>query len=145
MVQNGNYFTNNIIGEVKKEDFVKGTPFIHPTMLIRKKDIEKIGGYPLYLRLEDYAMEMEMYANGFKGYIMPDILINYRMNEDGYKKKKYKYRVSESKVKWIYFRKLNIEFYKYIYCLKPILIGIIPNCIIKKLKNLKKEKCNKNE
>lgn len=114
-------------------------------MLIKKNDIEKIGGYPLYSRLEDYAMAMEMYVNGFKGYIMPDILINYRMNKDGYKKKKFRYRILESKVKWVYFRKLNIKFYKYIYCLKPIIIGIIPNNIIRILKNYKKEKSNKNE
>ena len=52
-------------------------------MLINKEHIQKIGGYPLYRRCQDYAMAMNMYANSYKGYIMEDILIDYRMDTDG--------------------------------------------------------------
>lgn len=122
----GIYYTTPKRGEVNKNDFIKGTPFVHPTMLLKKEDIEKIGGYPLYRRCQDYAMAMSMYANGFKGYIMDDILIDYRMDTDGYKKKKFKYRMLESKIRFHYYRKLKISIFQYIYCIKPIVAGLIP-------------------
>lgn len=129
--EEGIYLTTNRSGEISKEDFIKGTPFIHPTMIIRKKDINSIGGYPEYRRCQDYAMAMNMYANGYKGYIMNDILIDYRMNSEGYKKKKFKHRVNEAKIRLVYYRKLKMKWYSYIYVFKPIFIGLIPKKILK--------------
>ena len=128
--EKGIYKTTNHSGEIKKEDFVWGTPFIHPTMIIKTKDLKAIGGYPIYNRAEDYAMAMELYVHGYKGYIMKDVLIDYRMDSNGYKKKKFKYRIVEVKLKFKYFRKLKIKFYNYIYCLKPILAGVLPKKIL---------------
>lgn len=134
---NANYFnedgvfrTTRIFGEKCKEDFIKGTPFIHPTMIIKTKDIKSIGGYPRCRRGQDYAMAMEMYANGYKGYVMKDILIDYRMNTAGYKKKKFKYRLLEARIRWHYFNKLGMKKHYYIYCIKPILVGLIPKKIL---------------
>ena len=133
--ENGIFKTTKILGEKHKEDFIKGTPFIHPTMLIKTKDIKAIGGYPNCRRGQDYAMAMEMYANGYKGYVMEDILIDYRMNTAGYKKKKFKYRLLEFKIRWHYFNKLKIKKHYYIYCFKPILVGLIPKSMLEKYHN----------
>lgn len=135
--EKGIYNTTKRYGEIGKNDFIKGTPFIHPTMIIRTNDIKAIGGYPNYRRAQDYAMAMEMYANGYKGYVMEDVLIDYRMNSEGYKKKKFKYRLLEFKIRWHYFNKLNIKKCYYIYCFKPILIGLIPKKILEKYHNVK--------
>ena len=139
---NANYFnetgifkTTKEFGEKHKKDFIKGTPFIHPTMIIKTKDIKNIGGYPKYRRAQDYAMAMEMYSYGYKGYVMEDILIDYRMNTAGYKKKKFKYRLLELKIRWHYFRKLKISPFYYIYCFKPLLVGIIPKRMLEKYHN----------
>lgn len=129
----GVYNKSKVYGEIQKNDLLWGTPFTHPSLMIRKHDIIKAGGYPLYRRCEDYAMEMNMYAQGYKGYIMPEYLLNYRMTSDGYKKKKYKYRVIEAKVKLKYFRKMKIEWYKYFYVIKPLIVGLIPHSILKKI------------
>ncbi len=130
--ENGTYGISKRSGEIKKEDLVKGTPFIHPTMLINKSILKSIGGYPEYERVEDYAMVMNMYANGYKGYIMDEILLKYRMDKNGYKKKKYKYRFVEAKVKLIYFRKMKVKFYSYIFILKPFIAGMIPKRLLRK-------------
>lgn len=120
-------FESNFFGEVKKEDFLFGTPFAHPTLLLKKEDLLKIGGYPDYKRCQDYAMEMNMYANGYKGYIMNDILLKYRQEDDSYKKRSYKVRIIEYKVRKKFFKKLKIPFYKrFVYELKPLVIGLIP-------------------
>lgn len=124
--ENGIYGTSKSSGKVEKKQLVKGTPFIHPTMLIKKECIKQIGGYPNYRRAQDYAMIMKMYSNGFKGYIMDDVLIKYRMNQNGYKKKKFKYRIMEMKIRAKYYKELGLPPINYIYVLKPLIIGIIP-------------------
>lgn len=117
-------------GEKTKKDLIKGTPFIHPTMLIRTEDLKKHNGYPNYRRVEDYAMEMNLYSYGLKGYVMNDTLIKYRMDKNGYKKKKYRYRLTEAKVRYVYYRKMKVDFIYYIYVIKPLIVGLIPKKIL---------------
>ena len=143
--ENGIYYTTPKSGEIYKNDLIKGTPFIHPTMLINKKHIQKIGGYPLYRRCQDYAMAMNMYANGYKGYIMEDILIDYRMDTDGYKKKKFKYRLLEAKIRFHYYRKLKISILQYVYCIKPIVAGLMPKRLMQHYQKKKFKKNNNKE
>lgn len=143
--EKGIYYTTTKNGEINKNDLIKGTPFIHPTMLINKKHIQKIGGYPLYRRCQDYAMAMNMYANGFKGYIIDDILIDYRMDTDGYKKKKFKYRLLEAKIRFHYYRKLKISIFQYVYCLKPIVAGLMPKRLMQHYQKKKFKKNNNKE
>ena len=130
--ENGEKGVRGASGEVVKEDFLKNTPFAHPTLLIRKKDIISSGLYPNYYRCQDYAMEMNMYVNGYKGFIMEDILLKYRQDTNGYKKKKFKFRILEYKIRKKYFKLLKFSFIKRIvYQYKPLLIGLIPNAILK--------------
>lgn len=130
--ENGVYGTSKMTGEICINDLLKGTPFIHPTMLIKTTDIKKIGGYPKYRRCEDYAMVLEMYYNGYKGYIMDEVLIKYRMDDVGYSKKKLNHRFMEVKLKSEYFKKLKIKWYKRIYIIKPIIAGLIPKKLMAK-------------
>lgn len=142
---NGIYGMTKISGKIEKRDLLFGTPFIHPSMLIKTEDIKNIGGYPLFHRCEDYAMIMELYSNGKKGYIMSEILLDYRMDKTGYKKRKMKDRLIEVKVRWIYFRKMNIPFYQYFYVLKPILLMIIPRKMVMNYHQNKFKKEDNNE
>lgn len=130
--ENGIYRTTLKHGEVLKKALVKGNQFIHPTMIINKEILIKIGGYPEYRRVEDYAMVMNLYANGYKGYIMDEILIKYRMDKDGYKKKKFKHRITEMHVRFKYFKKMKVGIWSYIYLLKPIFVGVIPKKLLEK-------------
>ena len=139
--ENGIYGQNKKVGKIKKEDLLFGTPFMHPTLIMKKDDILKIGGYPLYKRCEDYAMEMELYAKGYKGYVMNELLIKYRMDNVGYKKKKMRDRFIETKMKIKYFKKLGVPVYKYFYAIKPIIAGLIPKEMMKKYQ--RRKLCNK--
>ena len=131
--ERGIYGTSKRVGEIEKEDLLFGTPFTHPSMIINKKDIINAGGYPLYRRCEDYAMALNMYSKGYNGYVMSDILLDYRLDNNNYKKKKLKDRRIESKMKWIFLGKLKVPVSKRIvYSLKPIIVGIIPTSIMKK-------------
>lgn len=129
--ENGIYGNSKRHGEVKKEDLLFGNPFAHPTMIIKKEDILKIGGYPLYRRCEDYAMVINLYAKGYKGYVFNDILLDYRLDKNNYMKKKLKDRLIECKMKWKELKKLNINVIKRIlYSVKPFIAGIVPKKIM---------------
>ena len=124
--ESGIYGTSKIYGEIQKKDVFTSNPCIHPTMLINKKEIQEIGGYPNFLRCEDYAMIMQMLVSGKKIYVLNEILLKYRMDKQGYKKKKLKDRVIETKMKISYFKKLDANMCQFIFALKPILAGLIP-------------------
>lgn len=138
--ENGIYGCSKVFGDIKIDDMLFGTPFAHPSMLIKKDVLENTGGYPDYNRCEDYAMELNLYANGYKGYIMKEPLLDYRLDDDNYKKKKFKDRLTEVKMKKKYFKLNKVDFLKRIYIYKPILSGIIPSCIMKKYHEKKFEK-----
>lgn len=135
--KNGIYGKSFAKGEITVKELLKGTPFIHPSLIINKDHLKKIGGYPEYSRCEDYAMELELYSNGFKGYIMDDILMMYRMDDMSYKKRSLKKRVLESKMKIKYFKKMKVSVLDYRYAVKPILAAIIPSRIIQKYHKIK--------
>ena len=137
---NGVYGLIGGAGEKTKKNLIKGAPFIHPTMLIKTDDLKKYGGYPNYRRVEDYAMEMNLYSYGLKGYVMNDVLLKYRMDENGYKKKKYRYRLTEAKVRFIYYKKMKVHLVDYIYVFKPLIVGLIPKKLLEKYHRKKSQR-----
>ena len=125
------YGRTNGNGEVKKEQLCYNSCFIHPTVMFRKKDIVKVGKYPLKNRCEDYALWCELYQNGYKGYIMNEVFLNYRVSLNDYNKRKLKTRYDAIKVRNNYCKKMKVNIFKrYIYIIKMILPGIVPNIVI---------------
>lgn len=139
--QNNMIGESKISGEIKKDDLIKGTPFAHPTLMIKKDSLLKIGGYPNYRRAQDYAMEMKMYAHGYKGYILDKVVLSYRDDENNFKRRKFKYRIMEASLRHKYYKEMNVTFLKRIYMLKPIIAGLIPRKI---MKNYQEKKFKKN-
>ena len=130
--EKGVFGSSKISGPISIDDMLFGTPFNHPTMLIKKDVLEAIGGYPYYKRCEDYAMELELYAKGYRGYVLDEALLDYRQDDDNYKKKKFKDRFIEVRMKKYYFKLNKVKFPKSLYAYKPILSGLIPAGIMKK-------------
>lgn len=132
--ENGEYSISSFSGEIYPKHFLKGTPFSHPTLLIRKDDLVKSGGYPDYRRCQDYAMEMQMYSIGYKGFIMNEPLLKYRQDLESFKKRKYKARIGEFKIRKYYFKRLRLPWYRFLYEIKPLIVGLIPASVMRKLK-----------
>ena len=129
--ENGIFRESKFQGEVKKEDFLLGTPFIHPTMVLKKEVLDKVGGYPMSKRTEDYLLQMQLFSKGYKGYVIPDKVLKYRQNIDTIKRFSIEQRVNEIKVKWKGFKMMKIKWYQYIYLLKPMIAICIPTSIIR--------------
>lgn len=120
----------------QKEDFLFGTPFTHPTIMVRKQAYDAVNGYTVNKwtnRTEDYDLFMKMYSKNMVGYNLPNQLYYYRMDNNYYKKQKFKYRIDEVRVKYKGFKALGLFPKGYIYMIKPIISGILPRKLKAKL------------
>ncbi len=63
----------------RKQDFLFNSPFIHGSILFRRRCFEKVSGYPVMekiARYEDYMLFMQLYAAGLQGAIYRNVYTN---------------------------------------------------------------------
>lgn len=133
--ENGVYLTSNMSGEIEKNILVRFCVFFHSSIMIKTDILKQVGMYEQYKRNEDYALYLNLYYKGFRGYIMNEVLIDYRQDEKSYKRKKYRDRIIEAKIRNKYFKLLEINpIIRIIYTIKPIIVGLIPKTFLYKYK-----------
>lgn len=119
------------IARPQKKDFLRGTQFVHPATMFRKQCLEAVGGYRVVKetrRTEDYDLFMRLYAAGYYGYNIQEPLLRYLVNPETMKKRRlYRYRLDEAKVRWYGFQALKLMPQGIIYVVRPLLIGLIPH------------------
>lgn len=142
---------DGIWGETKvtpypqKEVLVKKTPFCHAAAMVRKEAYDAVGGYSVdkkLLRVEDYHLWVKMYAEGFKGMNIQEPLYSMRDDRNAIARRKFKYRINEAYVKFLAVKKLKLPVYNYVFCVKPIVLGLVPQFVYKFLHNKKHTKTN---
>ena len=69
---------------------------------------------------------MRLYAAGYRGYNLQESLFQYREDRNAYRKRKYKYRVNEAKVRYRGYRELGILPGHIHNVIKPLIVGMIP-------------------
>ena len=134
--ENGIWGEKSYPEKIKKEDFLFTSPITHPTIMVRKKAFDKVDGYKekwYTNRTEDYDLFMRMFCSGVNFYIIQDKLFDYREDKNCYQKRKYKYRINECVVRVIDFGKLKLYPKAIPYVLKPLIVGLLPSSIIKKI------------
>lgn len=124
-------------------DLVKKTPFCHAACLVKKEAYDAVGGYSegqKLLRVEDYHLWVKMYVQGYRGINLEEPLYKMRDDRNAQSRRKLKYRFNEAYVKAFAIKNLKLPFYKYAYCLKPIILGLCPGFIYKILHRKKQDK-----
>lgn len=129
------------------EDFLRFSPFIHPSVMYRAEIFDKTDKYMVSeetLRCEDYEIFMRLFSLGYRGYNMQENLFSYREEKQNYLRRGMRFRINEAKIRYRNFKKLNVLFPKgWIYVIRPIIGGIVPNGMISYMK--KKESGYKHE
>lgn len=137
-------FDNDIYGVRKqvekpqKKDLLFGPPFVHPSIMIRIDILKKLNGYRVCketLRAEDYDLWMRLYEMGEKGYNLQKIIYQFREDKNAFRRRKYKYRLDEAKIRYNGFKRLGLLPKGYIYVLKPLVVGLIPQSLLAILRN----------
>lgn len=135
---------NGIWGERKmpeipsNKDFLRFSPFIHPSVMYRREVFVEGEGYldsKDTLRCEDYEIFMRLSRKGLKGYNLQLNLFEYRESMDSYRRRKFVYRINEAKVRYKNFKGMGMLFpIGWIYVLRPVIGGIVPYQMIALLK-----------
>ncbi len=138
------YDNRGIWGERKmpefpiEKDYLRFSPYIHPTVMIRKDILMENDGYCVSddtLRCEDYELFMRLYQKGYQGYNIQKFLFVYKESEDSFKKRKFCYRVREMKVRYRNFSQMHILFpFGILYVIRPVIGGLIPVGLITMMK-----------
>lgn len=120
----------------QEKDFLYGTPFSHAPCMVRREAYEAVGGYSIeknLLRVEDYHLWLKMYKAGYRGKNIDQVLYSMRDDRNAYSRRKFRYRLNEAYVKRMAIKTFRLPVWGYVYVLRPILVGLLPNIIYDKL------------
>ena len=124
-------------GEPSIKDFPKGTPFCHAPCMVRTEAYKAVGGYSVsdkLLRVEDYHLWIKMYAKGYRGYMLDEPLYMMRDDRSALHRRNLRSRLNEARVKAIAIRTFRLPVWEYIYCLKPVILGLMPAGLYSRLR-----------
>lgn len=146
--EDGDWGQSNNYGEVKKENFIKGSPICHAPCIIKTEALKNVGGYTVekkLLRVEDYHLWFKFFIKKYRCYSIKECLYKMRDDNNAYKRRSLKNRINETRLKLWGFKKIGIPLNKYIYAFKPIITYFVPKKIYliihkKKLNNFNNER-----
>lgn len=125
------------------KDYLKYSPYVHPTVMYRREIFESNGGYmetEETLRCEDYEIFMRLRRKGLRGYNIQQYLFCYRENKESFHKRKMRYRFNEAKLRFRNFKAMGILFpFGWLYVLRPLIGGMLPVGMIAWLKRKESE------
>ncbi len=111
-----------------KWSFLFGVPFFHPSTIFTCDCLKKVKGYRVAeetRRAEDYDIYMRLYASGYKGMTIPDVLYYYRLDAGNYKRRTFSGRRGEMKVRRQGFKALGLLPWGWPFVFKPLLAHVV--------------------
>ena len=121
------------------KDFFFKQPYLHPTLMFRRSCLDGVNGYhdaPYTELCEDYDLLLRLASAGFIGANLNEPLYSYRVSRK-LDRRKMKYRLNECVTRFLRFRDLRLLPWAIPYVIKPILVGLLPTCLLSKLKQMK--------
>ena len=123
-----------------KNAFLKYSPYIHPTVMIRRNIFENESAYRSSKetwRCEDYELFMRLLQLGYRGYNIQQELFCYREDRASYKKRKMKYRIDEMRLRYRNFSTMGTLYpLGWLYVIRPVVAGCMPSWMILGAKRL---------
>ena len=122
---------------VTNKDFLFSSPYKHGAVVFRKEALLQAGGYRIAKetrRAEDYDLFMTIQTFG-KGENLDEYLYYFCEDLHARKRRKYRYRFDEAKVRFRGFYKLGLLPKGILYVMKPLLAGLIPDWLLEKMKD----------
>ena len=109
------------------KDLIIKNPLIHSSVIFRKKDIKKIGGYPIIPKCQDYFLWVKCYQAGLKFYNLPFPLIIVHLDYEMMKRRNYFYYKNELKIyRYMLNNKILSPLKFYILILARLVLRILP-------------------
>lgn len=139
LFDNNGTWGRRIMAEIPEAaDYLRYSPYIHPSVMFRADVLRKVCGYHSSagtLRCEDYELFMRMTMDGYKGFNLQTPLFMYREDINTVHRRKLRFRIDEMRLRLCYFRKLGILFpFGWIYVLRPLAGFFIPDFLLHHIK-----------
>ncbi len=122
------------------EDFYFVQPFIHPALMFRREALKNVNGYSedkYCILCEDYDLLLRIYAAGYKGANIQQELFDYTLPLTAKGSRKMKHRFNEAVTRYRRFKQLGKLPDAFPYVIKPIIVGLIPESVLYRLKQRK--------
>lgn len=122
-------------------DFLFTQPYVHPALIFRREAILAVDGYSRErhcLLCEDYDLLLRLYERGFAGANMQECLIDYSLPPTAKGNRTMLHRWNECVTRYKRFRALRLLPQAFPYVLKPLAVGILPEPLLRILKEHKK-------
>lgn len=122
------------------KDLVHGVPFCHAACMMRSDALADAGGYSEadeYARVEDYELWVRIYARGYRGGNIHEPLYQMRDDRNAASRRKWKYRINESRVRLLAVKTLHLPFWMSLYAVYPLIMGLIPRSLAAALHRLR--------
>ena len=126
----------------QKKDFIYGTPFSHGSCMVRREAYLAVDGYSVdekLIRVEDYHLWAKMYAKGYRGANLDEALYSLRDDRDAAGRRRFKARVNEAYVLRLAVKMLDLPWWKRIYSVRPIILGLLPTKLYQYLHRAKRK------
>lgn len=122
----------------EQKDFLRFSPYIHPTVMFRQSVFENAEGYSeadKARRCEDYELFARLHYAGLRGFNLREELLYYRVDRYAYHKRPFRERLNETIVRYRLFLRLGILFPAgWIFALRPIAAMVVPHGILARVK-----------
>lgn len=117
-------------------DLIRDGGFMHPTWMMRKDIIEKVGFYTVRnetMRSQDYHLMMKLYGAGYSACNIQHPLYYYKVDEGTFKRSKSWERVRGLMwIRWDGYRRNRFPVWAYAFVLKPLIVNLLPYEVMKK-------------
>lgn len=116
-----------------KKNTLLGTPFMHPTIMMRKSIYEALGGYTVanYTRRgQDWDLWFRFFAGGYQGYNIQEPLFVYYETSNNLKNRSLKNGLNTAKIAFYGYKLNKVPIFYYPLLLKPIVAALIPQRIM---------------
>lgn len=130
--EHGDFRVGKGNGEVKKKDFIHGSPICHAPCMARTAAFKAVGGYSVdkkLLRLEDYHLWFKLFAAGYKLYMLNEPLYKMRDDRNAVARRNWMNRCNEAYVKHIGFKMIGLPWYNQIFVIVPIIKYMMPKFV----------------
>ncbi len=135
--ENGDWGTSNAMcPQPEPAMLIHGTIHCHAPCMVRREAMVQVGGYSeekKLLRVEDWHLWLKMYAAGFRGYNLSEPLYKMRDDHAAEGRRKFRYRFNEAYVIRLAVKTFHLPCWKRIYCLRPIIVGLLPRPLYNRL------------
>lgn len=123
---------------------VHGPVHCHAPCMVRAEVMQQVGGYSVdkrLLRVEDWHLWLKIYAAGGQGRNLPDPLYKMRDDRVAAGRRRFRFRLNEAYMTALAVKTLKLPLWKYVFVLRPILVGLLPGPVYRYLHKMKmKEK-----